>query len=175
MRIPSLIFILWWFKATICLADHIQRELNYWAQKDVVISILTPGSSHVTWVLEIGQELASKGHNVTFLARDDNLRYAKDYPGVNVQSISEPIFTMNDESWADVLKKEDSRIESMKLLLNMVNRNFVQDYQKHVEYIQKYKPDLFICDHLTDSCIRAAEMYNMPFILTSTVLTASGE
>ncbi|KAG2179794.1 hypothetical protein INT43_003577 [Umbelopsis isabellina] len=172
MKIFHLILCLWWFEIAISLADHIQRELSYWVQKNIVISILTPGSSHVTWVLEIGQELAAKGHNVTFLARADHLKYAKDYSGINVQSISEPIRTMNEDSWGTLLKKKDTRIESMKMLLDMVNHNFPKDYEKHVEYIQNQAPDLFICDHLTDSCIRAAEMHNIPFILTSTVLTA---
>ncbi|KAJ2960967.1 hypothetical protein NQZ79_g3681 [Umbelopsis isabellina] len=172
MKIFYLALCIWWFESAICLADHIQREVSYWAQKDIVISILTPGSSHVTWVLEIGQELAARGHNVTFLAREDHLKYAKDYSGINVQSISEPIRTMNEDSWSALLKKKDTRIESMKMLLDMVNRNFPRDYKKHVEYIQNHAPDLFICDHLTDSCVRAAEMHKIPFILTSTTLTA---
>lgn len=175
MKILYLVLCLWCLESATCLADHIQRELSYLVQKNIVISILTPGSSHVTWVLEIGQELATRGHNVTFLTRADHLKYANDYSGINAQSVSEPIRTMNEDSWGVLLKKKDTRIESMKMLLDMVNRNFPKDYEKHVEYIQNHSPDLFICDHLTDSCIRAAEMHKIPFILTSTVLTAPGK
>lgn len=37
------------------------------APKNIIFGALVPGSSHVTWVLRFLDELAERGHNVTFV------------------------------------------------------------------------------------------------------------
>lgn len=40
---------------------------TYQTSKHIAFVCLVPGSSHITWVLRFLDELASRGHNITFV------------------------------------------------------------------------------------------------------------
>jgi hypothetical protein len=57
--------------ASFVAADALQmkptyRDLN--GYKNIIFSATIGGSSHYNWVLEISDELARRGHNVTFIS-----------------------------------------------------------------------------------------------------------
>lgn len=68
-------------------AEQLLREPDFWSPKTIYISIMVPGSSPTTWVLEIGEVLAARGHNVIFLCRSYSEKYLKDYPGIKYANL----------------------------------------------------------------------------------------
>lgn len=51
-------------------ADLVDMKANFrdlYGHKNVVFGATIGGSSHITWALSIGEELAMRGHNVSFL------------------------------------------------------------------------------------------------------------
>jgi UDP:flavonoid glycosyltransferase YjiC (YdhE family) len=175
MKLFALIFGILASQITLTLADKILRQPTFWSPKNIYISVLVPGSSHTTWVLEIGQELAARGHNVSFLCKKDGAKYAKDYPDIKVLSMGEPSWFHSDAEMMEMSKHEGSRVESIKMLFDTLNIGFHADYLRFSEYLAEFRPDLMICDVLTDSCMRSADEHDIPFVVTSTSASFAGK
>ncbi|OBZ80669.1 hypothetical protein A0J61_11282, partial [Choanephora cucurbitarum] len=58
----------------------------------IVISTIIGGSSHTRWVLEIGNILIQRGHNVTYVTRDDQIHLGQAYPGIQTVSAGGPVY-----------------------------------------------------------------------------------
>ncbi|KAG2184419.1 hypothetical protein INT43_000328 [Umbelopsis isabellina] len=157
------------YQAAAVLASSYVRQLNFWSPKNIAISVLAPGSSHTIWVLEIAQELASRGHNVTFLCKIENEKYARDYPGVKLHSLGKSHFIFDHEKMSNSGATKDFRTENVRIFFQVVQQGFREDYLLHADYIQEQRPDVIICDTLADACIRAADEYNIPMIAASTM------
>ncbi|KAI9285585.1 hypothetical protein BC943DRAFT_277945 [Umbelopsis sp. AD052] len=129
-------------------------------------------SSHTTWVLEIGNELASRGHNVTFLCTTGSEKYLRDYPSINLLTMGESPLVINRTHAAELQANFKDTLSFPKWFLRTVNSNLRSEFKQYSDYIAKHKPDIFLCDDFADSCMRAAEEHKIPFIATST--TARG-
>ncbi|KAH8552729.1 hypothetical protein BGW37DRAFT_454810 [Umbelopsis sp. PMI_123] len=130
-------------------------------------------SSHTTWVLEIGQELASKGHNVSFLCTTGSEKYLRDYPSIHLLRMGQSPLVINRTQAAELQTNSHDEFSFPKWFLRTVRSNLREEYLKYSEYIEKYKPDVFLCDNFSDSCMRAAEEHEIPFIATSTTARAA--
>ncbi|KAI8582545.1 hypothetical protein K450DRAFT_297892 [Umbelopsis ramanniana AG] len=149
------------------------RKPSFWLAKNIFISVMIPDiSSHTTWVLEIGQELASRGHNVTFLCTTGSEKYLRDYPNINLLTMGESPLVINRTQAAELQEDSSEMFKFQKWFFRTLNSNLRSEFKQYSEYIAKYKPDVFLCDHFADSCMRAAEEHEIPFIATST--TARG-
>ncbi|KAI8884111.1 glycosyltransferase family 1 protein [Backusella circina FSU 941] len=124
------------------------------------------GSTHFNWVLGIMDELADRGHNVTFFAKDDSLRFGKPFPNIKTVSIGESYkFDMDS-----LLDDSDSRLDIFKILPVMMKASIdtmEQDFKLMVDYIKRYELDVILCDHLFEQCINAAKEAKVPFIAAS--------
>ncbi|KAI9286660.1 hypothetical protein BC943DRAFT_227778 [Umbelopsis sp. AD052] len=156
-------------QASISVAEGLAREPHFWSPKNIYISVLVPGASHITWVLEIGQKLAARGHNVTFLCKDDGVKIAQSYSGMNILSMGAPNEFHSDEDMKQFSDRPQSALESTKLFFQAQNSGFRKDYLQTEEFIKASQPDLMICDALTDSCIRSADERGIPYAITATV------
>lgn len=157
------------------VAETLVRQSSFWSAKNIFISVLVPGSSHTTWVLEIGQELATRGHNVSFLCNTDGAKYARDYPNINILSMGEPDFSLTDTDMIEISARKDDQVESTKMFFTAINAGFRKYYLQFADYIREFNPDLMICDFLTDSCSHAADKHDIPFIVTSTAAAFPGK
>ncbi|KAI8578112.1 hypothetical protein K450DRAFT_249098 [Umbelopsis ramanniana AG] len=156
-------------QAGLSVAESLVREPHFWSPKNIYISVLVPGASHTTWVLEIGQKLAARGHNVTFIGKDDGAKIAQSYRGMNVLSLGAPNEFHSDEDMRQFSDRPQSALESTKLYFQALNAGFRKDYLRFGELIKASRPDLMICDVLTDSCMRSADERGIPYAITSTV------
>lgn len=155
--------------STSATAETIARKPNFWSAKNIFISVMIPDiSSHTTWVLEIGQELASRGHNVTFLCTTGSEKYLRDYPSINLLTMGESPLVINRTQAAELQASSADEYSFQKWFVRTLNSNLRSEFLQYSEYIAKYKPDVFICDNFADSCMRAAEEHEIPFIATST-------
>ncbi|KAG1371995.1 hypothetical protein G6F61_011440 [Rhizopus arrhizus] len=68
--------------------DTFQLALDYHVPKNIVFSCHFGGSSPVMWVLSILEELAARGHHTTFYTRDDQAKFIKNFPTVDLVSDS---------------------------------------------------------------------------------------
>lgn len=175
MKLPLLLVGVAAYQAVAVLASSYVRQLDFWSPKNIAISVLTPGSSHTTWVLEIAQELVSRGHNVTFLCKIENKKYTRDYPGVNVHSLGKSHYVIEHETMSKAGASQAFRIESIGAMFKIVQQGFREDYLLHADYIQEQQPDVLICDTMADACMRAADEYNTLMIAITTMVMGSGK
>ncbi|KAF7727862.1 hypothetical protein EC973_006975 [Apophysomyces ossiformis] len=152
--------------ATFCLATAAQAgELieDFRTPKNIMFAGLMGGSSHINWVLNIVDELAERGHNVTYLTRDDHARFGKPYPRIKTLSIGPQA-----KHLSKVAKKIStmSMMQMVKVMMNAMTVNYVEEYHAYIEAYKKNNIDLVICDHFLVACIDAATNANIPFIVS---------
>lgn len=155
-------------QAGVSVAESLVREPRFWTPKNIYISVLVPGASHTTWVLQIGQELAARGHNVSFLCKDDGAKIAQKFTGINILPMGEPKSFFTDEDMKEFSARPQSNVASATLHFKALNAGFRKDFLQFGEYIQNSQPDLMLCDVLSDSCMRSAERHGIPYAITST-------
>jgi hypothetical protein len=110
--------------------------------------------------LEIGRILADRGHNLTYITRDDQLHLADAFPEITAVSTGAPVYQ-------NILDK----VQGMNFYqIAKVVRKFLNNaYKDDMTYYQRStKPDYFICDAFNDPCIDTAVQFNIPFAITCT-------
>ncbi|KAI8642504.1 hypothetical protein BD408DRAFT_387061 [Parasitella parasitica] len=131
--------------------------------KNIVIATSIGGSSHARWVLEIGSVLADRGHNLTYVTRDDQLHLADSYLNIKAVSAGRTIYpaTIVD----DLLDMPFYTIaKTIRRLLNSAYTDEMRFYRQNLSI----EPDFFICDAFDDPCIDTAVQFNKPFAITCT-------
>ncbi|CEP08406.1 hypothetical protein [Parasitella parasitica] len=131
--------------------------------KNIVIATSIGGSSHAKWVLEIGSVLADRGHNLTYVTRDDQLHLADAYPNIKAISAGRAIYpaTIVD----DILHMPFYIIaKTIRKLLNSAYTEEMRFYRQSLNI----EPDFFVCDAFDDPCIDTAVQFNKPFAITCT-------
>ncbi|KAH8548333.1 hypothetical protein BGW37DRAFT_523363 [Umbelopsis sp. PMI_123] len=168
MKLLAISLLLLASQTSLSLAEIFSREPSYWSPKNIFISVLAPGASHTTWVLEIAQDLVARGHNVSFLCKDLGAKIAEKYPTISILPMGKESFLQSEEDLIELSARPGTAVEGLRMFLVAINSGFQKDYLQFAAYITSSRPDLMICDILTDSCMRAAEENNIPFIVTST-------
>jgi hypothetical protein len=122
-------------------------------------------------VLEIGSILADRGHNVTFLTRDDQLKNAHHYPNICTHSFGEYVFPDPKQVSRAIQEMAYPRLNAyFKKNLNRVYPGELSYYQHHFFESKEWKPDLFICDAFNDACLDSAHELKVPSVVTSTFM-----
>ncbi|KAI8328562.1 hypothetical protein BC941DRAFT_444655 [Chlamydoabsidia padenii] len=165
----SVWFILSWFLLTVVTGqDPIQLKTNFRSSpKNIIFGAFIPGSSHVTWVLRFLDELALRGHNVTFLTMNENLKFGKSHPRLNTMSINNPKVDMES-----VLNRMGSNLpitEMLPLFIQILTPIWRPGFETTLNLIESTKADVVICDHFSEGCIDAVRTKNLPLVLTSTM------
>ncbi|KAI8341142.1 hypothetical protein BC941DRAFT_391151 [Chlamydoabsidia padenii] len=133
------------------------------------------GSSHYMWVMEILQELHTRGYTSTLYTRDDSIRFAKEYPNIQTQSIGgeHSLFTLKLRKSSKVHSYTDHSIDnpifSVKTRLPLLLANYSSEYNEYKSIIESNKMDLMICDMFAFACMDATSASKIPLIVTSTV------
>ncbi|KAG2179795.1 hypothetical protein INT43_003578, partial [Umbelopsis isabellina] len=173
MRLSVLLIGVAAYHVAAVLASPFVHQLDFRTPKNIGISVLAPGSSHTVWVLEIGQELARRGHNVTFLCKIENEKYTKDYPDIKLHSAGKSHFNVDLDEMSKSATGKDFCIDNTKAFFQAAQSGFREDYLLHAKYMQEQRPDVMICDMLADACVRATDEYNIPLALASTLAHGS--
>ncbi|KAI9291799.1 UDP-Glycosyltransferase/glycogen phosphorylase, partial [Neoconidiobolus thromboides FSU 785] len=126
------------------------------------------GRSHIKGMLEIGDELINRGHQVTYVTLEHNLRFLKGY-SIGNYSLGKPKI---DESFIrkdmqDGLIKEDKR-STMKRMSNIMSTFWTENYESiyfpFKDYLTEEKPDLIVCDFISYACKDLAKTLKIPLI-----------
>ncbi|KAI8889963.1 glycosyltransferase family 1 protein [Backusella circina FSU 941] len=160
--------------ATATTGDNsVSLKETYFEQKNIGFFCALGGSSHTTWVLTILDELAERGHNVTFLTKDGSVRFGKRYPKINTVSIGpEPDF--DEEKVYDSIEERDNILSLFTDVIKEVTADWEKDYFTLIDYFKENNIDTVICDAILDTCRHAATAVNIPFIITGTLGMTSG-
>ncbi|ORZ19023.1 hypothetical protein BCR42DRAFT_349809 [Absidia repens] len=148
-------------------AKNIQLQPTYTTPKNIAFGAFVPGSSHVTWVLRFLDELASRGHNVTFITVDENIKYAKAYPRLKTMNTGPAKFNSNE-----VMTEMGAHPKILDLLpafFKLMVPTWDQSYQAVINTVDMTGVDLLICDHFSDGCMDASFTKELPLIVTSTM------
>lgn len=60
------------------------------------------------------------------------------------------------------------------MIIKAAKSSFRDDYTQYSAHFQAQRPDIVLCDHLNDPCIRAADENKIPLIETSTMAPFKG-
>ncbi|KAG0927358.1 hypothetical protein G6F30_012745 [Rhizopus arrhizus] len=148
--------------------NSFQLALDYHVPKSIVFSCHFGGSSHIVWVLSILEELAARGHHTTFYTRDDQTKFIKNFPTVDLVSAGPTI--VEKERYKNVIRilSSDNHVDSFLHMMKASMSNFTESYLNHVDLFSKKDVDLAICDSFNMACVEASIANNIPFIITST-------
>lgn len=111
-------------------------------------------------MLEIGRILATRGHKITYVTRDDQLALADAFPEIQAISTGKPVYE-------NILGRVGTKnfYEIAKVVRKFLNNAYKDDMKF---YQEASKPDFFICDAFNDACIDTATQWNIPFAITCT-------
>ncbi|KAF1802140.1 hypothetical protein V8B55DRAFT_1477376 [Mucor lusitanicus] len=140
------------------------------ASKNIAFFAPFGGSSHMNWVLNIGNELGMRGHNFTFLTVDDYTKLGRSSPYVNTISVGKGVDMSGTAKFTKDLKgTTKDTIKFMGLGMEYMYANFERDFKAVKEFFESNDIDLAICDHFSDACYTAADLLHIPYIITSTL------
>ncbi|KAG1139238.1 hypothetical protein G6F37_010086 [Rhizopus arrhizus] len=148
--------------------DTFHLALDYHVPKNIVFSCYFGGSSHVVWVLSILEELAARGHHTTFYTRDDQAKFTKNFPTVDLVSAGPTRVGKEERKNGFRIISSDNHVDSFLYMMNAFMLNFKDNYLNHVDLFSKKDVDLAICDYENIACVEASIAYNIPFIVTCT-------
>ncbi|KAI9244531.1 hypothetical protein EDC94DRAFT_629544 [Helicostylum pulchrum] len=167
MKLYSLIGILYFAATAVASSSTFVISPDFRTPKNIMFSCLYGGSSHISWVIEILDELSRRGHTTSFLTKDDQLKFAKNHPSIKTKSVGAAV---SDEQRRKVTKiiSNGFSAEGMKAIIEMNVATFPSDYLEIKEYIVKDKIDLVVCDSVNSPCLEAAVSLDIPFVVTTT-------
>ncbi|KAI8887389.1 glycosyltransferase family 1 protein [Backusella circina FSU 941] len=173
MHVVFVIYLLCFYT---CLVTAVVQDLitDFRTSKNVIIGISIGGSSHAKWVLEIANILADRGHNVTFLTRDDQLSNARHYPNIRTHSFGDYVFPDPKRVSRAIQEMHYPKLNAyFKRNLNRVYPGELAYYQHHFFEHHEWRPDLFVCDAFNDACLDSALELRVPSVVTSTFVIRS--
>ncbi|OAD65422.1 glycosyltransferase family 1 protein [Phycomyces blakesleeanus NRRL 1555(-)] len=139
---------------------------DFRVSKNIVFSCQAGGSSHINWVLLILEELATRGHNITYITRDDHLKFGKPYPKIKSVSIGKRLV----QSWLPTTSgKRGDWIERMKVVEGPIRSETEKEVAFYRSYFTENNVDVALCDMFTTICVLVAREMKIPFIITSSI------
>ncbi|RCH95492.1 hypothetical protein CU097_012410 [Rhizopus azygosporus] len=142
---------------------------NFREPKNILFACNMGGASHIVWVLEILEELTARGHHTTFYTREDQAKFIKNYPSVEL-TLSGPAIFQPEQFRLMVENMIDmSPLEKALFMMDKFSTNYTDEYYKHRDIIEQKKIDVIVCDHFNMVCVEAAKTAKIPSIITSTL------
>ncbi|CAO3700081.1 hypothetical protein G6F70_001031 [Rhizopus microsporus] len=143
---------------------------NFREPKNILFACNIGGSSHIVWVLEILEELAARGHHVSFYTREDQAKFIQNYPSVELV-LNGPALFQPEESRALL-----ERLISMEVVKGVLEKeqlilmNIKEEYYKFQKTIDQKKIDVVLCDYLNVASVEAAKSAGIPNVITVTMV-----
>lgn len=151
---------------------------DYREPKNVVLSSVLGGISHIKSAFEISHILRLRGHNITYVSSDSQVKLAKPY-GFHTISIGPTEFDPNlvqnaVEKLAENQQKGTELAFFAKIKETFLDGYYERDYLRYMEIFAEIKPDIVVCDVFASACVDASFMAGIPFALVSTSIMSSG-
>ncbi|CAO3607354.1 unnamed protein product [Mucor hiemalis] len=150
-------------------ADLVDMKANFrdlYGHKNVVFGATIGGSSHITWALSIGEELAMRGHNVSFLTTREEMRFGKPYEHVQTVDIG-PGIVYDKTTFVKNMVATKNVPKMMSSLMQVMSSQYERDFASFVNYFKDTNTDVVMCDHFLEACIDAAKVMKLPVIITA--------
>ncbi|KAI8335388.1 hypothetical protein BC941DRAFT_430202 [Chlamydoabsidia padenii] len=135
--------------------------------KNILFAAFLPGSSHIVWVLRFLDELANRGHNVTFVTMEENFKYAAPYP--RLKTVPAGFKKIDTALLFKDLGSHPPPTKIVSKIYDIVAPNWRPSFETLANLIESSPVDVIICDHMTDPCVDIAHHKNLPLIMTSTL------
>ncbi|KAI9293050.1 UDP-Glycosyltransferase/glycogen phosphorylase [Neoconidiobolus thromboides FSU 785] len=130
------------------------------------------GRSHVKSILNYSEKLIERGHKVTYVGVDENMKYIAGYQGMKNYSIGESILSEEEVytmAYNTVLKEgiEYDPLEGIVLRFSpILEGSFKTMYRSLKSYLIESKPDLIICDFFSVPCLMLAREIGIPLVVS---------
>ncbi|KAG1052599.1 hypothetical protein G6F43_005272 [Rhizopus delemar] len=150
----------------LCGQSYAQERLieNYNEPKHIMFMTTFGGSSHVSWVLSILDELSKRGHKITYVTREFQAKHAKPYPHFNTV-ILDGTPTHMEKAFA---LKHTAILDAAGDLLHSGYKDLQTDYPALLNMIQTQNVSVVLCGFATaPGCYEAAKDSNIPYIITA--------
>lgn len=155
------------------LCDLVPEIKNFGA-KTIHISSTMGGISHIAWTLEIGKVLAQRGHNVSFITTDPNMKFGVPYqPEIKTISMGPHVSTVEFRDMFDVEELFSKSVSTAYKTL--IEDTYQRDYYAYSHIFESSKTDIVICDQLSLPCFDAARRLNIPMIMHMTMSLSEGK
>nr|AOC55049.1 glycosyltransferase [Absidia caerulea] len=162
----KLLFLL--VSSIITLVSCLQLEPTFRSTpKRIVFCSLLPGSSHVNWVLPWLDELALRGHDVTFITMDMNVKFAVPFPRIETIPVSHA--KIDVKSIFRDLGSHPDPLKMISKIFTIHKSGWRTGFDSVSNYIESNQVDVVICDHMSDPCIDAVLAHDLPLVVTSTL------
>ncbi|KAI9294311.1 hypothetical protein K502DRAFT_275383, partial [Neoconidiobolus thromboides FSU 785] len=125
------------------------------------------GRSHIKPILEIGQVLHKRGHEVTYIALEDNMPFMSGYTFNNytlgpAMMTSEEIRDIMSLNLSNKKREFDPMRRISTSLIPVVERSYSTLYQPLIKYLKEHKPDMIVCDFASHPCLDASRSLGIP-------------
>ncbi|KAG1446902.1 hypothetical protein G6F56_009427 [Rhizopus delemar] len=145
---------------------------TYHEPKHIMFMSTFGGSSHVSWVLTILDELSKRGHKITYVTRGFQAKHAKPYPHFNTV-ILDGTPTHMEKAFA---LKHTTILDAAEELLRSGYQDFQKDYPALMNLIKTENISLALCGFATaPACFEAARESNIPNIITAAYAAFPGK
>lgn len=151
---------------------------EYREPKNVVLSSLMGGISHIKGAFEVAVILRSRGHNITYITTDDQVKLAKPY---GFPTISIGLRSLDPTAERNLMQRMlKNRQESMNMAIfgdlkkNVIDANYEYEYLQYKKIFAEIKPDVVVCDIFATACVDASFMEGIPFVLLEMMIISSG-
>ncbi|GAA5801371.1 hypothetical protein HPULCUR_006817 [Helicostylum pulchrum] len=149
------------------LGDLVPQIKDFGA-KTIHISATLGGISHIAWTLEIGTVLAQRGHNVSFITTDPNVKFGVPYqPEIKTISMGPHVSTVEFRDMFDVEQIFSKSVS--KAYQTLLEDTYQRDYYAYYHLFESSKTDIVICDQLSLPCFDAAHQLKIPMIIHMTM------
>ncbi|KAI0220666.1 hypothetical protein L0F63_005604 [Massospora cicadina] len=112
--------------------------------------------SHMAATLAISEELAKRGHSVTFAAMDGFLKFAADY-NLTLVSLGK---STESERVGDI---DEIRHNSLQASANFLSERYDEEVKSLAKLMESV--DIVMCDHLAFACMDLAKVKGKPLVI----------
>jgi UDP-N-acetylglucosamine:LPS N-acetylglucosamine transferase len=153
---------------------QIVPQIQTFEPKTIHISSTGGGISHIAWTLEIGKVLAQRGHNVSFITTDPNVKFGAPFqPDIKTISMGPHLSKVE---FRDLFDIEDTFSASMiTAYRTLIEDIYKRDFYSYLDIFASSNPSLVICDQMALPCFDAAKQLNIPMILHMTMSLSEGK
>lgn len=152
----------------------ITPTIQDFAPKTIHISSTGGGISHIAWTLEIGKVLAQRGHNVSFVTTDPNIKFGSPFlPDIKTISMGPHLSKVEFRDLFDVDNPFSASVT--KAYRTLITDVYKRDFQAYTHIFKSSNTALAICDQMALPCFDAAKKLNIPIILHVTMSLSEGK
>ncbi|RKP08409.1 hypothetical protein THASP1DRAFT_4793, partial [Thamnocephalis sphaerospora] len=145
----------------------------------ILFSATLGGSSHILPLLDMGEALVARGHNVTFATYNELLPdYLQPDSEIKGLALGKDTFgpEKRDEVWGKHMHHDGDvdELQVQYLIVESTLDTYPEHYRRYRAWITANEPDVFVCDLFAAACADAAYEAGVPFVIVSSTVNFQG-